>query len=96
MPRPGKLRGIGPGKGKKHKLTGNVLQVSTVLQPRSTSRDVIRRALALHLDQHRQVLGLLAIPRLEGLQELETVRLGVDGDVDAGRRRVSKCKSGKA
>ena len=74
--------------------------MSTVLEPGSTSRDVIRRyiltsatrlciveimirtALALDLDQDGEILGVLAIPRLEGFQELETVALGVNSDLD--------------
>ena len=62
--------------------TGDVLKVSTVLQPRTTSRHVISRALALNLDQNREVLGVLSIPRSERLQKLETIRLGVNLDLD--------------
>jgi hypothetical protein len=64
-------------------LTRDVLEMSTVLQPGTTSRDVISRALALDLDQDRQIFGGLAIPLLEGLQELQAVALGVDSNPDA-------------
>lgn len=45
---------------------------------------VIGGALALGLDEDREVLGVLSVPRFERLEELETVRLGVDDDVDRG------------
>jgi hypothetical protein len=57
--------------------------MSTVLQPWATSGNVIGCALALGLDEDREVGGC-TIPDLEGLEELETVALGVNSDVDAG------------
>jgi hypothetical protein len=57
--------------------------MSTVLQPWATSGNVIGCALALGLDEDREVGGC-TIPDLEGLEKLETVALGVNGDVDAG------------
>jgi hypothetical protein len=57
--------------------------MSTVLQPWATSGDVIGCALALGLDEDREVGGC-TIPDLEGLEKLETVALGVNSDVDAG------------
>ncbi len=41
-------------------------------------------ALAEDLDEDRKVRGRLTIPRLEGLEELKTIALGADDDVDAG------------
>ena len=58
--------------------------MSTVLQPGSTSRDVIRCALALNLDQNRQIGGGLSVPRLERREELETFALGVNSNLDGG------------
>lgn len=58
--------------------------MSTVLQPRSTSRDVISRALALNLDQNRQISRGLSVPRLEWFKELKTVALGVNSNLDGG------------
>jgi len=53
---------------------------------------VVGGALADGLDEDGEVLRVLAVPRLEGGEELEAVRLGVDDDVDRravlGRRRV--------
>lgn len=66
------------------RLTRDVLEMATVLQPGTTGGDVVGGALALDLDEDGEVLGSLAVPGLEGLEELETVRLGVDGDLDAG------------
>ena len=67
----------------------DVLEMTTVLEPGATSGDVVGRALALDLDEDGQVLGCLAVPRLEGLEQLEAVRLGVNGDLDGStvRRR---------
>lgn len=62
----------------------NVLEVSTVLEPWATSGDVVGGALALGLDEDGGVDNVLAVPRLEGSEELETVRLGVDLDLDLG------------
>ena len=43
------------------------------LQPGTGGRDVISGALALDLDQDLGTVDVFAIPRLEGLEELETV-----------------------
>jgi hypothetical protein len=48
-------------------------------------------ALALDLDQDGEVLRSLTVPRLERGQQLETIRLGVHGNVDGspiGGRRL--------
>lgn len=63
-------------------VLGDVLQVPTVLQPWSASRNVIGGALALDLDQNGHVLRILLVPWLEGLQELQTIALRIDGNVD--------------
>jgi hypothetical protein len=67
----------------------DVVQVPTVLQPRSRHRDVVGGGLALGLDEDRHIQLVLSIPRLEGLQKLETVAGWRDGNGDAGtvRRR---------
>ena len=39
-------------------------------------------ALALDLDQDGQILGVFAIPLFKGLEELETVALGVNHHLD--------------
>ena len=64
--------------------TGDVLEMSTVLEPGSTSRDVIGCALALDLDENWDILRVFAIPGLEGLKELETVGGGRNSDLDRG------------
>jgi hypothetical protein len=56
--------------------------MATVLQPGTTGGDVVSRALALDLDEDRNIFRGLAIPRLERLQELKTVGFRVDGDLD--------------
>ena len=47
-------------------------------------RIAIRTALALDLDEDREIGRGLTIPGLEGLEKLETLRLGVDSNLDAG------------
>jgi len=61
----------------------DVLEVSAVLQPGTTSRDMIRRALAFDLDQDRKISGGLSIPRLEGLEKLKTFRGWTDSYLDS-------------
>ena len=62
----------------------NVLQVTTVFQPRSTSGDMIGRAFSFHLDQHGHILRVLFVPWLEWSKELKTVALRVNSDVYTG------------
>lgn len=66
------------------RLTGNVFKVTSVLEPGTTSRNVVSGALALSLDKNRSLDNVLAVPRLEGLQELKSVRRRVDSDGDGG------------
>ena len=56
----------------------DVLQVSPVLQPGPGHGDVVGGALALGLDQDRQVHDVLAVPRGERLEQLQPVRGGGD------------------
>lgn len=63
-------------------VVGDVVQVSTVLQPGTGHGDVVGGSFALALDQDGEVGGVLAVPRLEGSQDLETVTLGRNSDLD--------------
>lgn len=56
--------------------------MSSVLEPWSTSGDVVGGALALCLDEDGSVDDVLAVPWLEGLEQLETVGRGADRNVD--------------
>lgn len=56
--------------------------MATVLQPWSSGRNVIGGALALNLDQHGHLSQILTIPDIEGFQQLETLTLGVDINLD--------------
>lgn len=73
---------VGDVDGADEAVLGDVLKVSTVLEPRATSGDVVSGALAENLDQDGEVMRLLAVPWLEGLEELKTVRSGADNDID--------------
>lgn len=63
----------------------DVVQVSTVFQPRTGHGDVIGRGLALCLDEDGQVLCVLPVPGIERLEKLKTVGGGGNGD---GNRRA--------
>jgi hypothetical protein len=64
-------------------VVGDVVQMSTVLQPGAGHRDVVGGGLALGLDEDGQVGGVLAVPGVEGLEELQTVGGGRNGNRDA-------------
>ena len=68
--------------GTNQHVVGDVVQVSTVLQPGTGHGDVIGSGLALALDQDREVLSILTIPGAEWLEELKTVGGGRDSDRD--------------
>ncbi|KAH3659493.1 hypothetical protein OGATHE_005538 [Ogataea polymorpha] len=72
--------------GTNHVVLRNVLQVSTVLQPRTCHRDVVSGGLTERLDQNWHSVSILAIPRLEWLQPLQSV--GSWRDVNFNRRSL--------
>ncbi|KAH3664269.1 hypothetical protein OGAPHI_004621 [Ogataea philodendri] len=57
-----------------HVVLGNVLQVSTVLQPRTSHGNVVSGGLTLRLDQNWHVDRVLSIPWLEWSKLLQSVR----------------------
>jgi len=59
--------------------------VAAVLEPRAGRRDVVGGALALRLEQDRQLDVVVPVPRIEGVEELEAVAARVDHHLDAGR-----------
>ena len=61
--------------------------MASELEPWAGSGDVVGGAFSLDFDQNFGVLYVFTVPRVEGLQELETVRTG--GDVDCMGRAVS-------
>jgi hypothetical protein len=67
-------------------VVGDVVQVSTVLQPGAGHGDVVSGGLALALDEDGQIGSVLAVPCVEGREKLKTVGGGRDGDLD--RRAV--------
>lgn len=75
---------VGGVDGTDQHVVGDVVQVTTVLQPGTGHGDVVSGGLTLSLDQNRKVGGVLAIPSVEGLEDLETVRGGGNGNVDLG------------
>ena len=70
-------------------VAGNVLQMAPIAQPRSSHRDVVGGALALRLDEDRQVGDVLTVPCREWSQQLESVAGRRHGDLHAAavRRR---------
>lgn len=63
-------------------VVGDVVQVSTVLQPGTSHGDVVSGGLALALDEDGEVLSILTVPGIEGREDLETVGGGGNGNVD--------------
>lgn len=74
---------VGRVDGTNEAVLGNVFKVASVLEPWSTSGDVIGGALALYLDQDRAALRVFAVPSRERCEFLKALRLGVDEDIDA-------------
>jgi hypothetical protein len=68
-------------------VVGDVVQVTTVLEPRTGHGDVIGSTLTLDLDQDRDFLKVLSVPLVEGLKELKAVGVRGDSDIDAGAVR---------
>jgi len=60
--------------GTNQHVVGDVVQMSTVLEPRTGHGNVISSSFALALDENWNVVGILAVPGLEWLKDLETVR----------------------
>src|SRR5262249_865351 len=64
-------------------VVANLIQMPTIAQPGSSRRNVVGCALALGLDQHRQVYIVAAIPRLERFQELQSFAIRLDQNLNA-------------
>lgn len=75
---------VGSVDGANQHVVGDVVQVTTVLQPGAGHGDVVSGRLTLGLDQDGQVGSVLAIPSVEGRQELQTVRGRSNLDVHGG------------
>ena len=61
-------------------VVGDVVEVTSELEPWSSSGDVISGALAFDLDEDLGVLEVLSVPGVEGSEKLKSSRLGVDDD----------------
>jgi len=61
-------------------VVGNVVQMTSELEPWAGSGNVIGCALAFDLDEDLGVLEVLAVPGLEGSEKLKSRGLGVDDD----------------
>lgn len=75
---------IGGVDGTDQHVVGDVVKVTTVLEPRTGHGDVVSGGLALGLDEDGHVGGVLAVPGVEGGEDLETVRGGGDLNLDSG------------
>lgn len=78
--------------GANEHVVGDVVQMTTVLQPGTGSRDVIGGALSLNLNQHGQIFQILTVPFVEGFQQLQTLRFGIDSNSNALTALKSKIK----
>lgn len=79
---------VGLVDGANEHVVGDVVQMSTVLEPWASHGDVISGGLALALDQDWEVGSILAVPWLEWLKNLKTIAGWRDGNSDlvASRR----------
>lgn len=78
---------VGLVDGTNQHIVGDVVKVTTVLQPGTGHGDVVSGGLALGLDKDRDALSILAIPRLERSQDLETI--GGRGDINSDTGTVT-------
>ena len=75
---------VGGVDGTDQHVVGDVVKVTTVLEPGTGHGDVISGGLALGLDEDGHVGGVLAVPGVERREDLETVRGRGDLDLDGG------------
>jgi len=61
-------------------VVGDVVEVTSELEPWASGGDVIGGAFAFDLDKDLGVFEVLSVPFVEGSQELKSIRLGVDDD----------------
>src|SRR5262245_23700608 len=74
------LAGEGVHRAEEH-VVADLVEVATEAEPRPGRRDVVRRRLALRLDEDREVLEVLPVPPRERLEELEPLAVGPDDDL---------------
>jgi len=65
------------------RVLGDILQMTFVLEPRARGGDVVRRTLALHLDEDTQILKVLSIPWSKSIQTLQARRRWINAHIDA-------------
>jgi len=58
-------------------VVGDVVEVTSELEPRSGGGDVICRALSFHLDEQLKVVVIVTVPLVEGSKKLQSVGVGV-------------------
>ena len=75
---------VGRVDGTDKHVVGDVVKMSTVLEPRTGHGDVVSGGLAVALDKNWEVVSILSVPGLERLKELEAVAGGRDGNADRG------------
>lgn len=71
--------------------------MTAIFEPRSSGGDVIGGALALNFDEYGEVGEILAVPLVEGIEQLKSLGLGVDFDSNfaaVSRRRVKRVHAG--
>ena len=66
--------------GTNQHVVGDIVKMSSVLEPRTSHGDVIGGCLSLGLDENRHIERVLSIPSLEWFQNLETITLRRDSD----------------
>ena len=76
------LAGEGVGGAHEHVLA-ELGEVAAVLEPGPGGGYVVGGGLALRLDEDGQAVVVAAVPGGPGVQGLEAVAIGIDGDLDA-------------
>lgn len=71
--------------GSNHVVVGDVLEMASVLKPGTGLRDMVSGGLTKRLDEDGHVNTVLAVPRLEGLEDLESVGSGETSTSTADR-----------
>lgn len=61
-------------------VVGDVVEVTSELEPWTSSGDVVSGTLALDLDEDLSVLEVLSVPSVEGGEELESLGVLIDDD----------------
>lgn len=85
--------------GAEKHIVGDMIEMASEFQPRTSRGNVIRRAFAFGFDENDGIDDILAVPRFERLESLKALTLRIDEHFDGGtidgRRHISAVTRGK-